>query len=341
MLTVARRRAGLIVMTLVGVVAAVIVGVLAGLVLGHRLSLGQGPPATSGPGVARVGFSCRLPVAGAVGGAGGFVHFPAAKFSDDPRSQVTYSGSRWLSSGEVPSPDGSAYAVAQFSQPGGVPFSTIIVAGPAGRRTAWVGAGYANLVSYTASSIYFMRVEAAPGALPALWSVDPSGSSPASKVSVQASPGAPAWQDWRWVNGGAAWGLSAATPGVPQTLTRLDLATGAVSVWLRQPGASVSVLGFDAHGHPVVEIATGGAAPALAEVALLTAPERGTRIYERGHGPRMPVPLNAVADRHGLWMGGADGSIWLYTASKGLQKVAEIPSTSSAAAFVRVAGPCG
>ncbi|MGH7776203.1 MAG: hypothetical protein ACREPI_03385, partial [Candidatus Dormibacterales bacterium] len=184
--------------------------------------------------------------------------------------------------------------------------------------------------------LYFTKVGTQPGSLPGLWTVGLK-SGPARPVRAS---GVPLEEGWWWVDGGAAWGLSAAVPGVAQTLTRLDLATGAAAVWLRQPGASVSVLGFDAGAHPVVEIATGGAAPALAEIAVLTSPEKGTRIYTRGSGPRMPVPLDSVSDRHGLWLGAVDGSVWLYTRKEGLRKVAELPAGAAGASFVRVAGPC-
>lgn len=337
MLTISRWRGWAVPAAALAVAAALLAGIAVGLAISHRLGPGGRAPAAPSPGgLAAVGFSCRLPVAAAVVGAGGFVDFPSARFAPDPRSQVAYAGGRWLPAGDVPSPDGRSYASAAFSVAGGSPSSTIAVTGAAGRRTVWSGSGYASLVAYRPEGLYFTKVGAQPGSLPGLWTVGLEGG-PARPVGAS---GVPLEEGWWRVDGGAAWGLSAAVPGVAQTLTRLDLATGAAAVWLRQPGASVSVLGFDADAHPVVEIATGGAAPALAEIAVLTSPEKGTRIYTRGAGPRMPVPLDAVSDRHGLWLGAVDGSVWLYTRKEGLRKVAELPAGAAGASFVRVAGPC-
>lgn len=120
---------------------------------------------------------------------------------------------------------------------------------------------------------------------------------------------------------------------LPNRLLRMDLKTGAVSTYFTAPGSSQSValLGFDGQGHPVVTvqaIPVKGASPppqnympGPPSVLLLTGTDQSQTISSGSDEAFRPT--SAAGDGHGVWFG-SPGSIWLYTSSAGLRKIATL-----------------
>jgi hypothetical protein len=67
-----------------------------------------------------------------------------------------------------------------------------------------------------------------------------------------------------------------------------------------------------------------------------------------GFRPAAQMPAQLTADRHGLWVAGDDGTIWLADASDGFHLVARVPvppprdpgSDMPGSTRMLVAGPC-
>jgi hypothetical protein len=112
---------------------------------------------------------------------------------------------------------------------------------------------------------------------------------------------------WR-IFGGYAWGVETddpmrlAQPGTEERLLRIDLKTGAASVWFRRTGTLIGALGGLPNGNTVVLV---GDPLALWMVA---APQDERQIASIG------ASADSANDSHGVWLLNASG-IWLVTSS--------------------------
>jgi hypothetical protein len=99
----------------------------------------------------------------------------------------------------------------------------------------------------------------------------------------------------------------------PNRVTRVDLASGAETIWYYQQGADwVQVLGFDGTGRPIVSSGTGQ----VVTVWRMTDATHRTQLFSGS------LFMNwAIADSHGIWFSD-ESATYLYTALSGLQKVA-------------------
>jgi hypothetical protein len=250
------------------------------------------------------------------------------------------------------SPDGKAYVVSDFVKGVGTSIQVVDIASRQA-RSVWQEPGVTAPLGWRHEGIYFLRQFARPGELPfegpALWVVDP-GSGSARLVTAQPRIGAglPLFKAWTALAGGAVW-LKTIPDSPPSVdiLVRVDLPSGRPQRWLTAaPGTSLEVLGIDSTDHPVVALVSGDGHPA--SVLRLSGPGQSVPVQAPGFRPAAQMPAQLIADQHGLWVVGDDGSIWLGQASDGFHRVARVPlpparnpgSDLPGTTRMMVAGPC-
>jgi hypothetical protein len=307
------------------------------------------------PSLQAVGFTCRLPVASLPTGSGGFVTFPDGGFAADPASGVSYDSrsGRWLPvAAEMRSPDGTAYADSDFVKGTGTSIRVVDIA-TRQARSVWQETAPTWALGWRPEGIYFLRQYPRPGEPPfegpALWVVDPtSGSARLVTAQPRIGAGLPLFKAWTALAGGAVW-LKTVPDSPPSVdiLVRVDLPSGLPQRWLTAPlGTSLEVLGVDPTDHPVVALVSGDGHPA--SVLRLLGPGQSMPLAASGLRPAAQMPVQLTADRHGLWVAGDDGSIWLADASDSFHLVARLPvppprdpgSDMPGSTRMLVAGPC-
>lgn len=252
------------------------------------------------------------------------------------------------------SPDGRQYAFGTTTTgvPGAVPTGDLRVHDIASGkdRTLWQGEGMAQVMGWSGSLIVFTRQEfqamAGPSA-PEVWGVDAAGGT-AHRIGPNPAPApgsGPYYGGISLVGGGAAWSIMP-RPGAtlpapeganlkaylgPGIVSRIDLRDGTVTPWYTAPtGSTVSLLGLDASGHPIVTLfqipnagqPAPGYRPPAPRVLLLTGRDQAQPINPGGDPAAV---LGGVSgDSHGIWFS-TPGQIWLYR-NGSLRKVADVPA---------------
>lgn len=315
-------------------------------------------------------FHCQLPLATGRGGV--FLSLPDGRLSQDPANTADaggprgyYAGGHWLSSRPQMAPDGSAYAYAitQKLQTPPHPISALHVVDTASGtdRVVWQGDGYLTVVGFAPGVVYANVTDlgsdsnrAATGGLQAF---DLKGG---GQRRVQAPDD---HTNYTAVGGGGAWAATfSRAPGAvdaggavsgPDSIRRLDLSSGSASVWTIVPaGYNASIAGFDFEGHPLIRLSpnlSGSQVPAKTTPAPSAAPYPATTLYVLlGQDKLAPVTSDPalaqampVADRHGVWFAGKDGSVWLYSQPAGMRRVAQIDPNLLAATQASPAGKAG
>ena len=288
-------------------------------------------------------LSCRLPIYAGGPGSGGFISFPDGSFVADPRSAVTLPAgaptpapqggpgygpgtvflglsydkayAKWLPVGyDFVTPDGLRYAYA--GQDG------IYVVKVADSTVSEIGEGHAwTLVDVESAGVYAHGVNAA-----GLWWIPFSGSGQLITTTGF----------WQSVGGGAAYGTatSAVPQGVPNTILRLDLKTGAMESWFLADGASSQVAGFDSKGVLLVQTSSFNGDYTGNYVQLWSVPSVGgakvivdTFAFKATNfGP--PI----ISDSHGLWSSNGQ-AIFVLVQGDGLHRAAGVGG--------QLAGGCG
>jgi hypothetical protein len=278
-----------------------------------------------------------------VTGHGGFVSWPAGVFTVDTSSMGSYDAvvGKWL---PVPpawvAPNGSSYAYTR-----GATVHVISVSDGSDKQFAVPHT--AQVVVYDAAGVYLEQVipnsDAPPHGLGLL--------NPVTGAYSEIVPGG--WTGDLWYpveHAGLAYTLQLNTSfGQPpqdgpkpvgNELNRIAVSSngGLISV-MAIPDAALQVVGFDGGDQPVLSarswsyyriytaasIKTGGTPSAPA----------GPPAYE-GLPTADANPVGpAQGDAHGVWFGSAAGSIWLYSASNGMRKVADLSWRSPV-----IAGTC-
>jgi hypothetical protein len=288
--------------------------------------------------------NCRLPVYVGPSGSGGFIVFPGGTFIGDTKSGVTlpspspgspspapgygqgFGGlsydraySRWL---PVPyglvSPDGSHYAH--------VSPDSVYVENVATGATIELGQGHQWVVIGVQNNGVYATITNQAG----LWLLPYAG---ASQQITTTGYWAMAWSD-------AAYGgtTSAVPQGIANTISRLDLKTGAVSDWFTRGGAQSTVFGFDAHGSALIYVSyfvAGGGT----EMWITTGPKDRLPLFDSLQ-LRISASGPSIADSHGVWFPAQVGSgysygsqgILLYAPGSGLYWMSN--------AGTLLAGPC-
>lgn len=296
-----------------------------------------------------VGFSCRLPVEIAASDdgslyTGGFVVFPAGTLVTDPAGSIRRPPSQAdYTTDSSPTLHGLTGLMYDEAERRWVPTDPNLMT-PDGRYYAYATGNYVNVVNVTDGSAKAFLVAISGVGTPNIAIADFS----AAGVYILVNEGA-AYPNGVWlmnpatggvrvlatisgvmaVRDGYAWiGLvDPRDPSPPRlssseltfdSIARIDLATGTQTVWYYSPGASVSLLGLDDHGLPVVGLARNADMDfnQVSEVRLVQRPgDAGLLIFSGEWGLQSPQ-----RDGARLWFGGGSG-IYVYTAQRGLQNV--------------------
>jgi hypothetical protein len=306
-------------------------------------------PAPGSP-VGQLELSCRLPVV--VGNTvsegfeydGGFIKFPGASYKADPSgvirrppglddfvttaarpplSGVQQNGppsfdaavGRWVpASSAQTSSDGLRYAYTTGI--GNGLLIHVVDVSKAVDKTFGVDLPAWNYVADYDSGIVYLTGTALGGPGYGVWAFD---TATGSTRQLSKASGVLA------IRGGYSWmGRFDARDTTPQgyselaainTVVRVNLATGAETLWYYHPGQYLSVSGFDAGGAPVISLPARGPYDE-AELRLVREPGTSGLVVSRGGVPLSP----AQSDGDRLWFGGRNG-IYLFTETRGLVKV--------------------
>jgi hypothetical protein len=304
--------------------------------------------------VSTVAFSCRLPVLTVdptyATFRGAFVTFPGLSYQEDPNGIVEGIGDgdlgtrarpilqgpgypgpfydlamkRWLPVGPgQTSPDGRSYAAAYPSLGGaGGDFVDIITVATGGRRAVKATPptdSFWRVLDFDGRYAYMLAVFYGAGKSPlGVWRLDSSTgrlvrlANLASVVSLRAPI------VWLGRNNPADISPPKASRGpLFDSLVALNLTTGVTTTWIYRPRQSITLLGLDASGLPVVNVSSGpGFFEATGNVLRLASPgDPGTRISSGG------VALSHMqADGGRIWFG-TDKGIYLWTQDGGLKPV--------------------
>lgn len=281
------------------------------------------------------GLTCSLPIV--VGSAPGFITFPAGSFKADPRANIVrVSGwpfgpamiydrpyARWLT---IPrwliSTDGSQYLFR--GNDGSVHLVTLstesdnvlVASASSPSGSGWFPVGITRDAAYIATA---SNMTAAPAPFFGLWSVALDGT---GLKSIAASG------VWTIIGSGAAWGVTAQTSAA---LNRLDLSTGASTVWAAPADGGVSLYDVDAVGNPVIGVASGdyfGVALVTAKDTLMTITlPAGTNWGGLGHRVQ-----NGLATRSAIWITVEDGSLLFSSDGIDFNLAATVAGVSNVAA---------
>ncbi len=315
---------------------------------------------------AGLALACKLPVVlGGEAPTAGFLSFPGGHFTVDPTGDFSLDAgkqlyrsvaqpglygpqkaafydrvlSRWLPVQRTSvSPDAARYG---FVQAGAgwpqrpAPWQVHIVDIRSGADRAFTLPGSASLigwgvVAFSAEGVYLNHQPYEPPTLPGLWLLDLRQGTVQQVFAdkVVAAVGA-----------GSAW-LTDTNPDdphpaispyyggpLPNELLRRDLKSGATSGWFYQPGASVTLLGFDPSGHPLVSVLP--SERSSPEIWMLAAAGQATALVS---GPAQGFQgVQAWADGHGIWIA---GNFELFLYANGALRPA-------APGSLTVAGDCG
>jgi hypothetical protein len=293
----------------------------------------------------KVDFRCSLPLIAysrrvKIGLPTGSVTLDGVQSSDGPAGPGnTYVGGRWL---PVPpawaSADGRSYAVAAAAAGNPGQQSVVITNAATGeRQEVWRGDAQPTVIGWDAGQLYFMLQPLSAGqsgqSETGLWLVRPGSQGQARRVGpdptslAATSPARALFTGDAKLGGGAAWDTTQAVGGSRARVERMDLPTGAISVWyMAAAGLSVFILGFDRGGHPVLDL-TGSNRSSSKGLLLLTGANQALEMSpETASGPHF---ASAYGDAQGVWVA-ASGSLWLYR-SGSLFKVADLPLASVSA----------
>jgi hypothetical protein len=299
---------------------------------------------------------CRLPLASTRGGV--FLGLPDGQLGLDPTNtsdagmvRGNYVAGRWIAASPQLAPDGTGYAYASSQKLQTAPLMTaaihVVDTATGSDRVIWQGDGVlVSVIGFGPGTVYAnayaVNNDSNASIKSGLWSFDVKGGGP-RRVPVPDDR-----TSYSAVRDGGVWG----TPS-GGGLRRLDLATGATTDYPIGPGAMVNIIGFDVEGSPLVRVMNVPAKPGAAssppndkQPAFTPAPPSASLYVLTRQGEPIlitsdPALVNSVpvADQHGIWLTGTDGSVWLYSQRPGLRKVAQI-DPGLLGTRVSVAGSC-
>lgn len=325
------------------------------------------PSQVADPQVNKVDFSCRLPVVtsgsaadGSTSFQGGFVTFPGAQYADDPTGAIRYepdvdafatttapvlhgSGgypfydraqSRW-----VPVParlslaDGSAYAYATTVPQTNVSTAHVVNVGFGSVRTFNLPAPqFPQVIDFGPAGVYLTAGSALGGPGNGVWLLDPRTG---SVTLLRDLP-------WVWtVRDGYAWvgrfdprdkTVQPPSELAPlNSLVRINLATGAETIWFYGAGTYPYFMGLDSRGRPLVLVNLNG----TNQIRLIDQPGSSGQLIESGNGEIYVLQ----ADGERLWFGSTKG-IYLFRPQVGFQKVYAYDAGPATASTIEPAGFC-
>jgi hypothetical protein len=212
-------------------------------------------------------------------------------------------------------------------------------------RILYQGAPTYSVVGFTADGIYLAQVVLTMDgqSWSGLFLLNPAGGTPRPVAGGSRTMDRPGW----WIAGGAAWGTDYSTGGgfgPGNQLVRLDLKTGAASVWSTQAeGMAVALIGIDSLGEALVVVYSSGYSMSGSppptqptQIWVLSAPDTGKVLYQ-STDPNASSPSGpSFIDANGVWLSGTSaGSVWLLAAGSGFRSIS-VP----VAGAVGVGGAC-
>jgi hypothetical protein len=317
--------------------------------------------------VSKVDLTCRLPVVtspveGSAGVTlhGGFMAFPTAQLAEDPAgtilsrkveadfattaTPVLYGDgvvpfydraqSRWVPAQASQSlADGSAYAYTTYNVQTGLFTAFVVdVASGSSRSFKLPSMWDPYVADFGAAGAYILSGSALGGPGEGVWLLDPGTGATKQLVllhSVWAVRDGYAWVARFDSRDKTVWPPSELAPA--NSLVRIDLATGAETIWFYRAGSYPWMLGLDSYGRPVVSL--GGNQGN--EVLLIDRPgSPGQLVYS---GTIRLDYLQGDGDR--LWFGGSRG-IYLYRPDLGFLKVFAYGADPSTSDRIEPAGFC-
>jgi hypothetical protein len=317
--------------------------------------------------VTTVDFACRLPVvtSSSQGSAGftlqgGFINFPAAKIEYDPAGTMHSSqqdvittatpvlhgsgfvpfydraASRW-----VPAPasqalaDGSGYAYTTWNPNTSISTAHIVnvASGKAKSFDLSLPQWDPYVADFRANGVYLLSGSALGGPGEGAWLLDPQTG--AVKLLRQIHSAWAARDGYAWAarfdsRDKTVWAPSELAPA--NSLVRIDLATGAETIWFYRAGSYPWFVGLDSFGRPLVLL--GG--PTGNEIRLIDQPGSSGALVYAGSIAGLDY---MQGDRDRLWFGNARG-IYLYRPGRGFQKVFAYDADPATSDRIEPAGFC-
>lgn len=314
-----------------------------------------------------VDFTCRLPVVTSTSPdntgitlQGGFINFPAATIEQDPAGTMHSSRtdfatmatpvlrgnglvpfydraqSRW-----VPAParqalaDGSGYAYTTWDAQTGVFTAHVVnVASGLARSFDLSLPPSPDVADFRAEGAYLLSSSGLGGPGDGVWLLDPRTGEVKQLRQVQrvwAVRDGYAWAARLDPRDKTVWSGTELAPA--DTLVRIDLATGAETVWFYRAGTYPWLLGLDSSARPVVLL---GAGPYSNEIRLIDHAGSSGALVFSGNTSGLDY---LQGDRDRLWFGNSNG-IYVYRPSAGFQKVFAYGANPATADRIEPAGFC-
>jgi hypothetical protein len=231
-------------------------------------------------------------------------------------SSYDRSAGRWLEAAfDAISPDGKRYAYTEGidpQQPTEKHRQHIVTISTGEDRVVYEQ-NFFDVTSWQPEGIYLVYHRGGTDASTGLWRVDP-----ATAQLHQVNDGG----SWSSVNHGAAWQSAGGDLGRlgGDTITRLDLATGKIVIWLHRPGRGLGVEGVDAGGRPFIGDYPPDGSP-HAVYSYLSAPGRAQQIYPAAGLENGLVFYGVYGDSDRTWLSSEKDGIFTFTPATGLVPV--------------------
>lgn len=319
--------------------------------------------------VTTVDFACRLPVVTRIGGGdsvtfqGGFITFPEGKFTPDATGHMQTGATDWdltttatpvlhgsggypfydrAKSRWVPAPasqalaDGSAYAYVSWKPYSDIKTVNLVDVASGKVRTLRLSSPPDDpwVPDYGAAGVYLLSGSAIGGPGQGVWLLDPATGAVRQLRNVG--------QIWT-VRDGYAWvgrfDSRDKTVWQPMeiapfnSLVRIDLATGAETVWFYRAGIYPWFLGLGSHGQPVVSLGVDG----LNEVRLIDQAGSAGQLVYSGTAPFAGHQIQGDGNR--TWFGDAHG-LYVYRPNRSFQRVFAYDATPAEVGSIEPAGFC-
>jgi hypothetical protein len=318
--------------------------------------------------VSKVDFTCRLPVVTSPAGStpfitlhGGFITFPAAQLAQDAAGTMNYRNvngdfattanpalygdgivpfydraqSRWVPArARQALADGSAYAYTTYNSQTGLftGFAVDVESGTSRSFKVPAATWDPYVADFGPAGVYIASASALGGPGGGVWLVDP-----VTGAIKQLRDLANVWMvrdGYAWVarfdsRDKTVWPPSELAPA--NSLVRVDLATGAESIWFYRAGVYPWLIDLDSAGRPVILL--GGSQGN--QVLLVDHPgSQGQLVYAGA------VQLDYLqGDGERLWFGGSRG-VYLYRPAQGFQKVFAYSADPATSDRIEPAGFC-
>jgi hypothetical protein len=318
--------------------------------------------------VTPVDFSCRLPVVWSTTDTSGItlhgasIAFPSAQLAEDPAGTMhsrlvegDYATtampilhgdgvvpfydrvfSRWVPARASQAlPDGSGYAYVTWNAQSGIFTAHVVDMATASSRDFSLPGGFLPYVAdYDASGVYLVGGSGLGGPGDGVWLLNPKTGAVNEIGHIH--------QVWA-VRGGYAWVArldprdttvyppSELPPA--NSLVRINLATGAETVWFYRPGVYPWLLGLASNDKAVLLLGLG---PNASEVRLANSAGSSGELVYAGNTSGLDY---VQGDGSRLWFGNARG-IYLYRPTRGFQKVFAYAADPSTSNRIEPAGLC-